>query len=90
MLDKIKRVLVMLVTTHIGRLLLGCSLMILAGMMTPYGIVGELIYDYDEGLIWKILFYTGIALFVGQGLAMIIYGLIIRPIKNLIDKRKNK
>jgi len=90
MLDKIKRVMVTLVTTHIGRILLSCGLILFGGIMTPFGIIGELIYDYDEGLVWKILFYTGVVIFLGQGLMMIIYGLFIRPIKNLIDKRKKK
>jgi len=69
---------------------LGGVLLIFGGIMTPNGVIGELIYDYDEGLIWKILYYTGLVLIVGQGSAMIIYGLIINPIKRFIDKRKKK
>lgn len=76
--------------THIGRIALGALLMIVGGVMTPNGSIGELIYNYDEGTFWYVLFYIGIALLGFETLLFLIYGWIINPIRDLRERRKNK
>ena len=90
MKDKVKRILLQTFATHIGRIMFGALLSIVGGIMTPNGTIGELIYNYDEGGFWKVLFYIGVILFTGECLLFIAYGLIINPIKSLIKKIKNK
>jgi hypothetical protein len=90
MKEKIKHIFLQTFATHIGRILFGALLSLVGGIMTPSGTIGELIYNYDEGGFWKVLFYIGMALVVGEGLLFIVYGIIINPIKSLIKKIKNK
>ena len=89
MKEKFKRIMLQIFATHIGRILLGAILMIVGGIMTPFGTIGELIYDYDQGGFWKVLFYIGIALLVGESLIMMAYAWVINPIRAL-KERKNK
>lgn len=90
MKEKIRRTFLQLFATHIGRILVGAILFIIGGIMSPNGSIGEYIYDYDEGKFWLVLFYIGMVLWVGEALLFITYGLIINPIKSLIDKIKKK
>ena len=90
MKDKIRKGLAQIFLTHIGRIVLGAFLLFVGGIMTPNGSIGELIYDYDEGGFWKVLFYIGMTLFLGEGALFLVYGLIINPIRSLIEKLKKK
>ena len=77
-----------LFTTHIGRVLVGGVLLLIGGIMSPNGTIGENIYSYGEGDLWVYMFYVGIALFSSEVLLFITYGVIVNPIRTLIEKRK--
>jgi hypothetical protein len=87
-MEKLKQLLKRTFLTHIGRILLGITLCIVGGVLTPNGSIGEWIYDYDQGAFWVGMFYLGTALWVGEALLFIVFGAIINPIKSLIKKFK--
>jgi hypothetical protein len=88
MKDKIRHLALQLFATHIGRILVGIVLCLVGGILSPNGTIGELLYDYDQGVFWTWMFYIGTALWTGEALLLITYGLIINPIKGLINKLK--
>jgi len=90
MKEKLKRIIVQLFATHLGRILVGAILIVIGGSMSPLGIIGENIYNVDEGIFWWVLFYIGMVLIVGESLLLITFGLIINPIRGIIRKIKNK
>jgi hypothetical protein len=87
---KIKHILLQLFATNIGRILVGVVLSLIGGIMSPNGTIGEMIYDYNEGMLWLVIFYIGTTLWVGHVIVFILSGLIINPIKSFIGKIKNK
>ena len=87
-MEKFKQKLKQVFLTHIGRGALGIILCIVGGVLTPNGSIGEWIYDYDQGAFWVGMFYIGTALWVGEVLLFILFGVIVNPIKALIKKLK--
>ncbi len=87
-MEKFKKGLKQVFLTHIGRIIFGVVLTIIGGILSPNGTIGELVYDYDQGVFWTWMFYIGTILWVGECLLFITYGLIINPIKGLIKKFK--
>ena len=87
-MEKFKRLLKQMFLTHIGRIAVGIILSFVGGILSPNGTIGELVYDYDQGVFWTWMFYIGTVLWAGECLLFIIYGLIVNPIKALIKKIK--
>lgn len=85
-----KRILAQLFLTHIGRIGVGGLFLIIGGLLSPYGIIGENIYDYEEGRVWTIMSYIGVATLLIEFSIFFTYAWIINPIRDLKERRKNK
>jgi len=76
-----KRIISQIFLTHMGRILLAGLLLIVGGIMSPNGTIGEYIYDYDKGIIWTYMAYVGAATLMIETLISITYGWVINPIR---------
>jgi len=85
-----KKIMSQIFLSHIGRIGLSALLLVIGGIMSPYGIIGENIYHWDEGKLWSILMYIGGVTITIQILLFIIYAWVINPIKALRERNKNK
>ncbi len=85
-----KKIITQIFLTHIGRIGLSALLIVIGGIMSPYGVIGENIYDWNEGKLWSILMYIGGGSITIEILLFIIYAWIINPINALIERNKNK
>ena len=91
MKDRIRKMLKQIFLTHIGRLFfVAAPLLIIGGIMSPNGSIGELIYDYGEGGFWHVLFYIGLGIFAIECGLFILYGLLsmIKAIHNWIVHKR--
>jgi hypothetical protein len=93
MKDKLRKLFAQIFLTHLGRLFfVAAPLMLVGGIMSPNGTIGELIYDYNQGGFWHVLFYIGIAIFLVEG-AIMFYWMIrntIGDIRAWWNRRKKK
>ena len=88
LINKLLKKLYWLVITHLGRLLLAVILIVIGGLMSPEGTIGELIYNYDKGYGWHIPLCIGVIILLVETLIMITYAWVINPIRNYKERKK--
>lgn len=93
MKDKIRRILLQIFATHLGRLfLLAAPLMIIGGIMSPYGTIGEYI-DYKRDVtVFDVMMWIGAGILVVEFFWMMFYAVknSINDIKDWWARRKKK
>lgn len=86
-MEKIKKSLLWLATTHLGRIVIGAILTIIGGVLSPYSTIGFLSTDYE---FFTYMATAGMIIIGAYVVIMIVYAWVINPIRRLIDKRKGK
>lgn len=86
-MEKIKKSLLWLVSTNLGRILMGAILAIVGGVLSPYGTIEFLSTDYD---FFTYMATTGMVIISAHVVVMIIYAWIINPIRMVINKKNKK
>lgn len=88
-MSKFKRALKQIFLTHIGRIFFVAGpLMLIGGIMSPNGTIGEHIDYKNNTTVFDILFYIGCAVFLFEGSLMLFWA-AKNTIKELLN-RKNK
>jgi hypothetical protein len=93
MKDKIKKILAQMFLTHIGRIFfVAAPLLIVGGIMSPYGTIGEYI-DYKRDVtVFDYMMYVGVLILLVEALIMFYWAgkNTIGDIKNWFKRRKQK
>lgn len=90
LLDKLKYVGELLWKNTLAKMILAGIFVIVGGIMSPYGTIGQYI-DYEPGItFWEILMYIGAAYLAIMTLLFTIFAWIINPIRDYRAKKKNK
>lgn len=93
MKDKIKKILAQMFLTHIGRIFfVATPLLIVGGVMSPYGTIGEYI-DYKRDVtVFDYMMYVGVLILLVETLIMFYWAgkNTIGDIKNWFKRRKQK
>lgn len=85
MLDKLKFIGELLWKNNLARIVLSGLFLIVGGIMSPYGTIGQYI-DYEKDMTgWDVLMYIGAASLVLHTLVFIIFAWIVNPIR---DRKK--
>jgi signal peptidase I len=93
MKDKFRRILLQIFATHLGRLFfLAAPLMIIGGMMSPNGVIGEYINYKNNFTVFDGMLIVGVLILVVEFFWMMFYAVknTIKDIKDWWARKKKK
>jgi hypothetical protein len=87
-----KRIMAQIFLTHIGRILLAALFLIIGGIMSPYGTIGEHINYKSDYTIFDTMVWVAVITFVVEFLIMMFWATknTIGDIKAWWKRRQNK